>query len=256
MNRCQVKGIPLYILQIYSEIPVRTAVFWDVMLCTLVHRFQHSDATCCTHLLSWIWTQQVINHLPHYKSPHPKICNSNIHCCENLKCTLPATVHLRHLKFVRHSLKSLLYYHHVYDFKHTKLFHIKSADTCLICQYTTTDKQRLHLPNLNKDFIQLFNRKLYYLQQFQNCTWNSINVPDKQFVYFLFWRLTDTINMKMQYISFMLTGWLFQNTTNIWTQIQSTVLEGKEEWWSRPHVAIFLFFQLWSKYLDFICKVQ
>jgi len=64
--------IPLYILQIYSEIPVRIAVFWDVMMCTLVHRLQHSGSTCCTHLLSWIWTQQVINHLPHYKPPHPQ----------------------------------------------------------------------------------------------------------------------------------------------------------------------------------------
>lgn len=115
-------------------------------------------------------------------------------------CTLQTS------KIVRHSLKYLLYYHHVYDFKHTKLFHIKSVDTCSICQYTTSDKLRLLLPNINEDFIQLFNKKLHYLQQFQNCTWNSINVPGKQFVYFLFWRFTDTINMKMQYISFMLTG--------------------------------------------------
>jgi len=72
MIRCQVKGIPMHILQIYSEIPVRTAVFWDVMLCTVVHRFQHSDATCGMHFLSWLWTQQIINRLPNYKPPHPK----------------------------------------------------------------------------------------------------------------------------------------------------------------------------------------
>lgn len=122
------------------------------------------------------------------------ICHTTSHhiqkvCSCNMQPQVYITCHhtLETSKICRHSLKCLLYYHHVYDFKHTKLFHTKSVDTCLICQYTTTDKQRLILPNINEDFIQLFNKKLYYLQQFQNCTWNSINVPDKKSVYFLFW---------------------------------------------------------------------
>lgn len=100
----------------------------------------------------------------HTKSHHiQKVCSSNIHCYEILKCKLPATVHLRH------SLKCLLYHHHVHDFKHTKLFHIKSVYTCLICQYTKTDKHWLLLSNINEVFIHLFNKKLYYLQQFHTC---------------------------------------------------------------------------------------
>jgi len=197
------KYIPKFLLRLQSS---------GMWCCALLYTSSNILAQPAAHTFYPEYGCSKLLTICHITSHHiQNVCSSNTHWYENLKCKLPAIVHLRQLKFVRHSLKCLLYYHHVYDFKHTKLFHIKSVDTCLISQYTTTDKQWLLLQNINEDLIQLFNKTLYYLQQFQNCTWNSINVPAKKFGYFLFWRLTYTINMKMQYISFMLTGWLFQN---------------------------------------------
>lgn len=132
MIRCQVKGIPLYILQIYSEIPVRmqSPGMW---CCALLYTGSSILAQPAAHIFYSEYGHSKLLTICHTTSHHiQKVCSSNIHCYENLKCTVPAIVHLRNLKFVRHSLKCLLYYHHVYDFKHTKLFHIKSVDTYLV----------------------------------------------------------------------------------------------------------------------------